>query len=294
MLQLRDVLSNIKRTGDALLVHGKRFIFDRIFRIPISVEPKKDAASQKSRQSTYGLDWKRKQEQAKSALEGELKWMVDMLDELDIHFAHRDFEFCVSIIEKIRHGMTALSRKSPEYKEIDDRQKSRVERIATAITRDFKNPVSSKAQLDQRLNWLLRLGLQDQARESFLIARSSIIRQRISQLAFDGSVIQYGRELAVVVFTMIRNTANWYQKAFRDPLLASSFLKWVKQELEFFAEQFRKRVFFEQQKFHVVSSSLHGAFEQCAIVSEFLLRTSSCVDERSWIGYAVFRRATLS
>jgi len=115
---------------------------------------------------------------------------------------------------------------------------------------------------------LLRLDLQNLARESFLTARSSIIKQRASQLSFDGSVVQYAKELSVVVFTLIRNTAKWYFKSFKDPSMASAFMKWVKAEVELFAELFRKRVFFEQQKFHVVSSSVKCVFDQCQIMRE--------------------------
>jgi hypothetical protein len=214
------------------------------------------------------MSWKKEQEKEATHLESALRWLVDVLDELDIYIANREFEHAVALVENARARINRYSSKSAEAQQANDMVKGRVESLATVLERDFRNPITTKLQLEQNIDWMLRMDLAEQARESFLSARSVIIRQRVNQLVLDGTVLQYIKELAVVIFTMIRNTTSWYNRAFTEPAMASAFMKWVKHEIDYFADLFRKRVFFEPQKFHVIASALRCALDQCSIMKD--------------------------
>lgn len=43
-------------------------------------------------------------------------------------------------------------------------------------------------------------------------------------------------------------------------------MKWVKGEIEQFAEAFRRKVFFEQQRFQLIAGALQCVMGQCKIV----------------------------
>lgn len=55
----------------------------------------------------------------------------------------------------------------------------------------------------------------------FLATRSGVIKRRIRQLTFEGDVTTYINELSLVVFTLIRNTCEWYRDSFKDNRMAS-------------------------------------------------------------------------
>ncbi|KAG5460496.1 MAG: Vps51/Vps67-domain-containing protein [Olpidium bornovanus] len=59
------------------------------------------------------------------------------------------------------------------------------------------------------------------ARGIFLRARSSIIRNRSRQLKLEGEISNYITELSLVVFTLIKNTCDWYGSSFKEASMAS-------------------------------------------------------------------------
>lgn len=44
------------------------------------------------------------------------------------------------------------------------------------------------------------------------------------------------------------------------------FMRWVQQEMDFFAEKFRRQVFFDQQPFDVIAECIKCALTECAKV----------------------------
>ncbi|CAJ0829785.1 15618_t:CDS:10 [Entrophospora sp. SA101] len=76
----------------------------------------------------------------------------------------------------------------------------------------------------------------------FLGARSKNIRIRTKQLKFEGDIPQYINELSLVYFTLIKNTCDWYNAAFRDMRMASGLVKWVNEEFEHYSSMFKRQL----------------------------------------------------
>lgn len=53
-------------------------------------------------------------------------------------------------------------------------------------------------------------------------------------MLFDGNVFQYIKELAVVIFTMIRNTTRWYIKSFQKASMCSGKLPYMMLIISFY------------------------------------------------------------
>ena len=49
-----------------------------------------------------------------------------------------------------------------------------------------------------------------------------MVKKRAKQIKFEGDIALYIGELAMVVFTLVKNTCEWYMAAFKDNKLASS------------------------------------------------------------------------
>lgn len=109
---------------------------------------------------------------------------------------------------------------------------------------------------------LLRLGAGPAARSTLLAARSEVTKKRVRMIRFEGAVEQYINDLAVVVFTGIKHTADWFLASFKENDMASgtftvhsslgtcslcglhiAFIDWTKFQIQDFATMFRKQVY---------------------------------------------------
>lgn len=71
-------------------------------------------------------------------------------------------------------------------------------------------------------------------------------------------------ELAMIVFTTIKNTSEWFEESFKDPKMSSALVKWAKQEMECFADLYKDIVFSSQQSnFQVIADCYKVTQEQC-------------------------------
>ena len=123
--------------------------------------------------------------------------------------------------------------------------------------------MASKNQVQNNIERLLRLKMGSQARDIFLTSRSHTIRHRIRQIALTGSMVLYVSELAEVIFRLIRSTCDWYSGSFRDTTMASGFMKWVFQEVDFFARIVRRQVFDSKQSFNIIAECMQSTLEYC-------------------------------
>lgn len=96
---------------------------------------------------------------------------------MDVNLANRQFEEAVTVVEKgsflncstlfslskARAKLSVLgSKEGDEVTEVQSNLKTRVEKLSTTIERDFKNPVTTKGQLEQSIEWLVRLELYEE------------------------------------------------------------------------------------------------------------------------------------
>lgn len=84
-------------------------------------------------------------------------------------------------------------------------------------------------------SYLIRLGQANAARDAFLSARSELVRKRARTIGFEGEVSHYITELAVVIFTSIKHTAEWYLASFKENDMASGM--WTSSSAIFDVEQ---------------------------------------------------------
>jgi hypothetical protein len=68
---------------------------------------------------------------------------------------------------------------------------------------------------------LVRLDRPELARDVFLKARRDVMLKRIRSIKAEGDISIYISELAIVCFTIIRHTSDWYMSAFKENRMAS-------------------------------------------------------------------------
>lgn len=175
----------------------------------------------------------------------DLSWIGDVSDELVVHISLRNFEAAVTLIEQgacgdwtcwtgmvlttlFFVGMSAARTAIPLVHAdanaaalLRSKVDARHGELTAALLEDLRAPGIAKSGVVRHAAWLLRLGEVDRARDVFLAGRAALVKKRVKQIKFEGDIGVYISELAVVVFTLIKNTCEWYMAAFKDNKLAS-------------------------------------------------------------------------
>ncbi|CAO3638718.1 unnamed protein product [Cunninghamella echinulata] len=200
--------------------------------------------------------------------EEDQQWLEELPDELEVKIALRQFEDAVTYIGKARKIVSSYTTSpSPIIKESMDQISKYTDSLGATISIDLGNPLLTKIQFQRYVDWLLRLDKGEKAREVFLATRSLIIKKRIRQLIFEGDTTTYINELALVVFTLIRNTCEWYRDSFKQNAMSSGFVTWVREQTEIYAEIYKRQVFYQNQlSCQVIADCFKSTLDQCSML----------------------------
>ncbi|KAF3912273.1 hypothetical protein AA313_de0202740 [Arthrobotrys entomopaga] len=165
-----------------------------------------------------------------------LRWVETQMDELDELISRRSFEDAVSRVEFLR-GIAAKHAKSNTVASefITFRVDERALRLSAQITADLREYAAWKTYVKKNADWLVRLGFEDRAREALLDARSAVMTLRTRQVRFEGDIPSYISQVALVQFTLIRNTVEIYNACF-EYKLSSPLVKWAKEHVESYSD----------------------------------------------------------
>ncbi|KAF9581366.1 exocyst complex component exo84 [Lunasporangiospora selenospora] len=199
--------------------------------------------------------------------QSDFRWLAEFTDELDVLIAQREFDGAVAGVEKATVMLSQISLPGAKREDSRKRLDERVSRLARAILMDLGNPHVAKSMALKNVGWLERLGCLDQAKEVFLTSRTKVIRQRMGLAKSKRDPVVHIEELSVIVFTTIWNTCEWFEASFKSPKMTSSLVKWVKEEIENFADNY-KDIVFGQGNFQVIADCFKIAQEQCSKLKE--------------------------
>ncbi|KAI9259607.1 Cullin repeat-like-containing domain protein [Phascolomyces articulosus] len=195
------------------------------------------------------------------------KWLQYLPDELEVAISLRQFENAVKDIEQARKVLATYKKESPLLRESKRQVEKYTESLSSIISHDLSNILLTKLQFQRLVNWLLRLDKGEEAREVFLNTRSLIIKKRIRQLTFEGDSTTYINELALVVFTLVRNTCEWYRDSFKQNEMASRFITWVREQTEIYADIYKRQVFNHSQlNCQIIADCFKSTLDQCSIL----------------------------
>ncbi|PKI83108.1 Exo84p [Malassezia vespertilionis] len=182
-------------------------------------------------------------------------WLNTVIDDLAVHIALREWEAAVSLIEdgKKRLANRPVSE-GPLYLLVENFNVCANELVG-AISAELGSPYQCKSIMVRDANLLLRLDKGREARDLLLSARSELLRRRTRQIKYEGDVSLYISELAMLYFTLIKNTGDWYMTAFKDYKMASGFVQWASDQVRSYGETFRRQVYGVDQDPDVVKEA---------------------------------------
>ncbi|OXC70812.1 exocyst complex component EXO84 [Cryptococcus neoformans] len=187
----------------------------------------------------------------------DLRWIDEYGDELTMAIAIRDWEESVKLVEKGQALSKSIESNSSAHSLLVSRLEQLVPSLVSQISHDLSSSNLRKSSSARLISLLVRLDLADHARDSFLESRKELMFKRVRSIKCDGDVSIYINELAVVIFTIIRHTSDWYMNAFKENKMASGFVTWAKQQIETFAELFKRQVDAPNISESIVNECLH-------------------------------------
>jgi len=93
--------------------------------------------------------------------------------------------------------------------------------LISSLLESLSHPSNRKATVVNLISLLNRLKAGAAARNTFLQMRTNVIYGLSRKIRFDGDIGTYVGELAVVYFTGIKHTADWYLASFKENEVAS-------------------------------------------------------------------------
>ncbi|EIN14240.1 hypothetical protein PUNSTDRAFT_110361 [Punctularia strigosozonata HHB-11173 SS5] len=192
---------------------------------------------------------------AKEKAERDARWLSDYSDGLTVAIALRDWDKAAALVEE---GETKL----PTIPSLSAKLPTLTASLTSALLTSLASPTIRKSEAVRLIALLVRLHAGPAARSTFLNARAEVMRKRVRSIRFEGSVEMYVNELAVVVFTGLKHTADWFLASFKENEVASGFVEWAKHQMEAFAELFRRQVYTSDAPPQIVSEARRIAFVQ--------------------------------
>ncbi|CAE6507232.1 unnamed protein product [Rhizoctonia solani] len=175
---------------------------------------------------------------ATAKAEQDERWINNFIDELTVAVALRDWDSAVNLVVK-GQGRTAM------VPGLSSKLTPLAEQLTAELLGALSDPTQRRSSTTKVVAYIVRLGPDAlvRARDTFLNARASLTRKRVRAIRFEGDVRAYIKELALIVFTSVKHTADWYLASFKDFEMASGLIRWAKEQVEDFARMFCIQVY---------------------------------------------------
>jgi hypothetical protein len=169
---------------------------------------------------------------AKEKAEKDARWVGEFADELTVAIALREWEQAVSLIEQGQSHIYALQiymlmtlplgkAKLSTTPPLAAKLTPLTANLTSALLNTLSLPTNRKSTVVNLISFLLRLNSGPAARSTFLTARTVVMRKHVRAIRFEGHIGMYISDLAMVVFTGIKHTADWFLASFKENEVAS-------------------------------------------------------------------------
>ncbi|KAG9100956.1 exocyst complex component exo84 [Ceratobasidium sp. UAMH 11750] len=195
---------------------------------------------------------------AQARAEQDAQWMNSFTDELTVAVALRDWGEAVDLVVKGQARTNTIPGLSSKLNPL-------TKQLITDLLGAIADPAQRRSSIIKLVAYIMRLGPDAlvRARDTFLDARAALMRKRVRAIRFEGDAQSYIKELALVVFTSVKHTADWYLASFKDIEMASGLVRWAKEQVEAFAKMFCIQVYGAES-----NTSEHAEVDDLAIAQE--------------------------
>ncbi|KAF2197175.1 hypothetical protein GQ43DRAFT_425113 [Delitschia confertaspora ATCC 74209] len=162
-----------------------------------------------------------------------IRWVESQLDDLDIDIALQRFDEAVRKVERLKALAKSIRGNNVAQGVVTYKVNERAAKLANILIKQLVENNSWMGSVKTHVNWVVKLGFEDRAREDFLKARSEVIKSRSRQCIFEGNLPDYIYQISFIYFTVIKNTVSIYQSCFPQVMM-SACVKWAKEHVDNF------------------------------------------------------------
>lgn len=210
---------------------------------------------------------------ARDKSESDARFISDFSDDLTVAIALRSWERAVELVEEGRAKVSSIPSLSTKLTPL-------TASLTSALLDALSAPGNRKNTAVSLIGHLLKLGQGPAARSTFLNARAGAVDRYVRAIRFEGHVGMYVHDLALVVFTGIKHTADWFLAGFVEHDMTSTLIDWAKKQIEMYAERFRKQVYSSDAEQQTVKEALKITHSQSRkLLQEFGLDFRYLLDE---------------
>jgi len=210
---------------------------------------------------------------AKDKSDRDVRWINEFSDELTVAISLRQWDQATALVEEGEGKLSTMPSLAPKLTPLKAS-------LIAALLQSLSMPSNRKTTVVQLTGFLTRLGANAAARNTYLTSRADMLRKCIRTIPFEGHIGMYVGDLATVVFTGIKHTADWFLASFKENEVASSFVEWAKNQIENFAEMFRKQVYGPDVDREIIEGAIRIALVQSKkLLEDFGLDFRYLLDE---------------
>ncbi|KAF2121537.1 Cullin repeat-like-containing domain protein [Lophiotrema nucula] len=189
------------------------------------------------------------------------------IDDLAIDIALQHFEEAVKKVERLRALTKNIRGNATAQKYLTGRVDDQALKLGNMLIKQLVENNSWLTSVKKHTTWIMRLGFEDRARESYLEARTGVIRKRSRQCIFEGNLPDYIFQISFIYFTCIKNTLSIYQQCFPAPMLSAA-VKWAKEHVDAFNDILAKQLSSVDRGSPVWKQCMDQAHEHAAMLTE--------------------------
>lgn len=202
-----------------------------------------------------------------------LREAEQFIQEIDSKIAYQHFEAAVELIESKKSHISeavdlvanhAVARRqssagSPSQM-LQEKVDQRSDRLAEILLNELSQDYVSKAQIVKLMDMLKRLKYAESAKKVFLESRHNQLQSRIKQMEFQGDIVVYISQVAIIYFQIIKSTIEIFMSCFPEPQLSSSIVEWSKHEVDNYI------LLFARQLYNVKTNT--SVYKSCAQITK--------------------------
>ncbi|KAG8923452.1 exocyst complex component exo84 [Tulasnella sp. 418] len=170
--------------------------------------------------------------------EQDARWVSDFTDNLAVAIAMHQWDEAVRLVEE-----GEMIKTQPTLGLLEPKLHPLKQSLISDLLFALSDPNNRRTAVLNLTSYLIRLGARIPARDAYLSMRSELMRKRSRMIRFEGNISLYISELALLTFTGIKHTSEWYLASFKDYDMASGMVQWGKEQIEIYAKTFCKQVY---------------------------------------------------
>jgi len=188
--------------------------------------------------------------------------LVELSDTLDVHIAQREFEQAVQLLQEAKEALVDLPQDLPQVAEVKVVAAVKEEALVAVLRSELKVTPDKSLQGGPRtarraVHLLVSLGRSIEARDLLLVHRRALSRHIVKNCRVEGSTRLYVQRLGSAFFHQVIDAVKEFDKCFPgEGRTTASFLMWLEEETEWFADIVEKHIFSSQSPLSVVSGCI--------------------------------------